>query len=88
MACRAFLSNRPTRAANPSVGSALSRNALPRPLRAALRPLWLKSGVYESASQNYGDIDLGAATEAFIAKRYAEDARLHAATLRRAATAA
>ncbi len=67
---------------------ALSRSALPRPLRAALRPLWLKSGVYESASQNYGDIDLGTATEAFIAKRYAEDARLHAATLRRASTAA
>ncbi|MGX9857185.1 hypothetical protein ACR03S_17415 (plasmid) [Limimaricola variabilis] len=61
---------------------ALSRNVLPQPLRAALRPLWLRSGLYETASQGYDRLAFDAETEAFIAERYAQDARLHAAARR------
>jgi hypothetical protein len=60
---------------------AAARTALPASVRRAVHPLWLKSGVYETAAQGYRELDLGADVERFVAERYAADAALHRAAL-------
>ncbi|WP_143535000.1 hypothetical protein [Roseivivax jejudonensis] len=66
----------------------VGRRLLPRPVKAALHPLWMNSAAFTDAAQSYRDVDFGPDVEAFIADYYAADARLHSEALRRRPTPA
>lgn len=54
------------------------RALMPRPVKKALHPLWMKSGVFANAASDYAKVDLGKDVEQFIADYYAADAALNA----------
>ncbi|MEP5171327.1 MAG: hypothetical protein ABJQ42_00050, partial [Erythrobacter sp.] len=61
------------------------RNLMPRGLKRAMHPLWMKSGVFSDAAKGYDAVELGADVEAFIKEYYAADAALHASAQQAAA---
>lgn len=63
------------------------RNLMPRALKKALHPLWMKSGVFANAAKGYGEVNLGSDVEQFIAEHYAADAALHAEAQKNVAAA-
>lgn len=54
------------------------RRLMPVALKRALHPLWMGSGLFDTAAKGYAAVDLGADVEAFVAGYYAADAALHA----------
>ena len=65
------------------VASFAGRRLLGRRARAALYPLWLRSGAFENTSSGYGRIAFDAGVEAFVARHYARDGELHREALER-----
>ena len=53
------------------------QHLMPRTIKRALHPLWMKSGVFSDAAKGYAAVDLGADVEAFIEEYYAADIALH-----------
>lgn len=53
------------------------RTLMPRVVKRALHPLWMKSGVFTNAASGYATVDLGSDVERFIAEHYAADRALH-----------
>ncbi|MEP3441086.1 MAG: hypothetical protein ABJN72_06375 [Sulfitobacter sp.] len=61
------------------------RNLMPRGLKRAMHPLWMKSGVFSDAAKGYDAVELGTDVEAFIKEYYAADAALHVSAQQAAA---
>ena len=55
----------------------LARSGLPKPFREAIYPLWMKSGLFAPASEQYDKLALASDVEAFIPRYYAADMVLY-----------
>lgn len=51
----------------------LARNGLPKPVREAIYPLWMKSGLFAPAAKQYDGLAFASDVEAFIPRYYAAD---------------
>lgn len=55
----------------------IGRQLIPRPIKRAIYPLWMKSGVFANAANRYSTIELGPDVESFVTEYYARDAALY-----------
>ena len=55
----------------------IGTHIIPRPIKRAIYPLWMKSGVFTNAAGRYSSIELSADVERFVAEYYVRDAALY-----------